>query len=181
MNGDGAGAASAIADPAPTAEPEHAADVAASEPEAIRQAQLSQVRTRVSASIDWYELHATWSRIGYCLIKLLQILAGAAVPVAAGAQGSATTSFAYVTGGLGGFIVVLEGVQQLFQFHENWYRYRQTSVSLRSEQALFEAGAGDYATAEHPVQLLATKVEALASRETTAWASTTQNSTPATG
>ena len=65
VNGDGAGAASAVADPAPTAEPEHAADVAASEPEAVRNAQLSQVRTRVSASIAWYEQHATWSRIGY--------------------------------------------------------------------------------------------------------------------
>ena len=89
------------------------------------------------------------------------------MPFAAAHQGSSGT--AYLTGALGVGVVILEGVQQLFQCHESWIRDRRTHQALTSEQQLFRAWAGDYAKNPAPVQLLATRVERLVANETGAW------------
>ena len=77
----------------------------------------------------------------------------------------------WVAGGLGALIVVLESVQQLFQFHSNWTHYRSTSESLKHEKYLYLAQAGSYATAANPEALLAERVEGRVSQEHATWAS----------
>ncbi len=122
------------------------------------------VLDRAEYEIDWYDRRATRARIAYCTIKLVQVLLAAFVPVAAGFSAPKL-----VTGSLGGMIVVLEGVQQLFRFHENWVRYRQTCEDMTREKYLYAAGAGDYARSPRPRRLLAERIEALASREAHQW------------
>ena len=68
-------------------------------------------------------------------------------------------------------IVVLESVQQLFQFHSNWTHYRSTSEALKHEKFLYLAHAGSYATAANPEALLAERIEARVSQEHASWAS----------
>jgi Protein of unknown function (DUF4231) len=122
------------------------------------------VLDRAEYEIAWYERHATTSRLAYCTIKILQILLAAFVPVAAGLSAPKL-----VTGSLGGLVVVLEGVQQLFRFHDNWVRYRQTNEDMLREKYLYAAAAGDYAATPTPRRLLAERIEALASREAHQW------------
>jgi Protein of unknown function (DUF4231) len=122
------------------------------------------VLDRAEFEIAWYQKHATTSRLSYCTIKLLQILLAAFVPVAAGLSAPKL-----VTGSLGGMVVVLEGVQQLFRFHDNWVRYRQTAEDMLREKYLYAASGGDYAGALNPRRLLAERIEALASRESHQW------------
>ncbi|MDQ1541927.1 MAG: hypothetical protein QOH29_2653 [Actinomycetota bacterium] len=122
------------------------------------------VLDRAEFEIDWYDKRATRSRIAYCSIKLMQVLLAAFVPVAAGFSAPKL-----VTGSLGGMIVVLEGVQQLFRFHDNWVRYRQTCEGMTREKYLYAAGAGDYAKDPRPRRLLAERIESLASREAHQW------------
>jgi len=122
------------------------------------------VLDRAEFEIAWYERHATTSRLSYCTIKILQILLAAFVPVAAGLSAPKL-----VTGSLGGLVVVLEGVQQLFRFHDNWVRYRQTNEDMLREKYLYAASAGDYAATPTPRRLLAERIEALASREAHQW------------
>jgi uncharacterized protein DUF4231 len=76
-----------------------------------------------------------------------------------------------VTAGLGIFIVVLEGLQQLDQYHSNWISYRSTCEALKHEKFLYLAKAGMYATANDPHALLAERVESLVSQEHAKWAS----------
>lgn len=122
------------------------------------------VLDRVDQQIHWYDRHATSARIWYCSIKIAQIILAAAVPVAAGLDLPKL-----LTGSLGGLIVVLEGIQQLFRFHDNWVRYRWTASAMERERSLWTARAGDYATAERPEAQLALRIEDLTSREATQW------------
>jgi hypothetical protein len=119
---------------------------------------------RADELITWYDRHATSARILYCTIKVAQIVLAAAVPVAAGLELPKL-----LTGSLGGSIVVLEGIQQLYRFHDNWVRYRWTNAGMQREKALWAARAGDYATADRPDALLALRIEDLTSREATQW------------
>jgi hypothetical protein len=99
-------------------------------------------------------------------IKVVQIVSAAAIPVLA-----ATDVPTWVGGGLGALIVVLESIQQLFQFHSNWTHYRSTSEALKHEKYLYLARAGSYAALANPAALLAERIEGHVSQEHAAWAS----------
>jgi hypothetical protein len=45
----------------------------------------------------------------------------------------------WIVGGLGVLIAVLEGLQQLNQYHANWIAYRSTNEALKHEKFLFLA------------------------------------------
>jgi hypothetical protein len=49
-----------------------------------------------------------------------------------------------ITGGLGVIVVVLESMQGLFQFQQNWTYYRSTAEGLKHEKFLWQARAGPY-------------------------------------
>ena len=125
-----------------------------------------QVRGRLAEELRWYDARARENQRWYRAIKVVQLVAAALVPVMAGVGVSA-----WITGGLGSAIVVLEGVQQLYQFQEHWIAYRTTWEGLRREQHLYEARGGNYATAASPPILLAERVEALVAQEHARWVS----------
>jgi hypothetical protein len=70
---------------------------------------------------------------------------------------------------------VLEGVQQLQQYQQNWTSYRSTCEQLKHEKFLFLARAGPYATGD-PAKQLAERVESLVSQEHAAWVSQREDS-----
>lgn len=91
----------------------------------------------------------------------------AAIPVTA-ALGAA----AAVAGTLGASIVVLEGLQQLFQLQQSWTGYRATAESLKRERFLCLSRAGPYRAAVDGIDrdaVLAERVEARVSTEHAAW------------
>ncbi len=134
----------------------------------------SAVETRIASQLAWYQRHAGYSRVWYLTVKVVQLVLAAGVPVAV-VVGAAT----WLTASLGATIVVLEGAQQLFQWHDNWLRYRITATSIASQQSLYTARAGDYASGD-PVPLLVERIEALAASETASWAKSSQSSTGST-
>ena len=121
---------------------------------------------RLEEQVKWYSSGARRNKRWYMRIKLVQIVSAAAIPVLA-----ATSLPTWVAGGLGALIVVLESVQQLFQFHSNWTHYRSTSEALKHEKYLFLANAGSYTTAKDPAALLAERIEGRVSQEHASWAS----------
>jgi hypothetical protein len=78
-------------------------------------------RARLAEELRWYDARARDNQRWYRAIKVAQLVAAALVPVMAGMGVSA-----WITGGLGSLIVVLEGIQQLYQFQEHWIAYRTT-------------------------------------------------------
>jgi Protein of unknown function (DUF4231) len=125
---------------------------------------------RLETQIKWYGSHARANKRSYLRIKVVQIVAAAVIPVIAAADLDV-----WVAGALGALVVVLESVQQLFQFHSNWTTYRSTAEALKHEKYLYVASAGAYATAHDPAALLAERVEGRVSQEHAAWASEQQH------
>jgi Protein of unknown function (DUF4231) len=121
---------------------------------------------RLEEQIRWYSHGARRNKRWYMRIKIVQIVSAAAIPVLA-----ATSLPTWIAGSLGASIVVLESVQQLFQFHSNWTHYRSTSEALKHEKYLYLAHAGSYATSPNPEALLAERIESRVSQEHSAWAS----------
>jgi len=124
---------------------------------------------RLEDQIDWYNRRSIKSQRLFKALKLATIVAAAAIPLCAGLQVSA-----WVTGGLGALIAVLEGIQQLNQYQHNWITYRSTCEALKHEKYLYLAGAGPYAGAANAKALLAERIESLISQEHAKWISSVE-------
>src|SRR5262249_48109325 len=121
--------------------------------------------------LQWYDRRSAESRRWYLRLKILSIVCAALVPIAALVPATAIVPQPVITAVLGMLVVVVEGVQQLIGFHDNWYRYRATAENLKHEKYLFLAGAGAYADAPNPKRLIAERVEELVSSEQARWVS----------
>ena len=124
---------------------------------------------RLEEQLAWYEGKSAHAKTWFQGLKVGQIVIATSIPVAVAAGASAP-----VAGGLGAGVVVLESLQQLFQFQQNWITYRATAEALKHEKFLYEAIAGPYATAERREAVLAERVEGLVSQEHATW-TTSQN------
>jgi hypothetical protein len=124
---------------------------------------------RLDDQISWYDRKSAFNQRWFKRLKFSQLIAAAMVPVAA--SGGAPR---LILGGLGAFVVVLEGLQGLNQFQHNWITYRSTCEELKHEKFLWMANAGPYATANDRDALLAERVEAMISREHAKWVSAVQ-------
>lgn len=136
---------------------------------------VSPTRARIEDQIGWYDGKSSYNQRWFKRLKICQIVTAAAIPVMAGAGAPA-----WLVGGAGALIVVLEGLQQLQQYQQNWAAYRATCERLKHEQFLFTAGAGPYASAPQPEALLAERIEGLVSQEHAAWVSQQREIEPKT-
>ena len=124
---------------------------------------------RLEDQIEWYDRKSGQNQRRFKLLKGVQLVAAAAIPVAATLGADAA-----VAATLGASIVVMEGVQQLNQYQQNWALYRSNAEALKHEQFLFLAGAGPYAHADDGRALLADRIEGLISQEHAKWVSARQ-------
>ena len=120
---------------------------------------------RMEGQIKWYSQKSAWNQDCFKKLKVAEIIAAALVPFAAGISAPAM-----VTGLLGVIVVALEGLQNIYQFQNNWITYRSTAEALKHEKYLWYAQAGPYLNAEHPDALLAERIESLISTENAKWA-----------
>jgi hypothetical protein len=127
---------------------------------------------RLDDQLAWYEERSRHNKRWYQLLKVGQIVVAAAIPAVVAVGASAA-----VAGALGAVVVVLEGLQQVFQFQQNWIAYRGTVEALKHEKFLYLAEAGAYARPDRRVRRLAERVEALVSQEHAAWAEVQRVST----
>jgi hypothetical protein len=140
-------------------------------------AEADPTLARLEDQINWYDGKSNRSQRVYKTIKIIEIMAAAIVPLAAGLHFPAP-----VTGSLGVLIAVLEGLSQLNQYHENWISYRSTCETLKHEKYLYLANAGPYASAATAHSILAERIESLVSQEHAKWASyQEQSGKPAAG
>ena len=121
---------------------------------------------RLEDQLGWYDRKSISCQRAFKRLKILQLVAAAAIPVAATLDAAA-----WITGGLGALVVVVEGIQQLGQYQQNWMNYRSTCEALKHEKFLFVAGAGHYRNAAEPERMLAERIEGLVSQEHAKWTS----------
>jgi hypothetical protein len=121
--------------------------------------------------IEWYDRTSVRDQKRFKVLKVVTIIAAALIPALATVQ-----TPPYFTACLGVLIVVVEGLQQLNQYHANWIAYRSTCEALKHEKFLYLAKAGIYASAADSHALLAERIESLVSQEHAKWASTQEQS-----
>jgi hypothetical protein len=119
---------------------------------------------RLEDQLGWYDRKSGQQKRWFQRLKVAQLVIAAAIPVVAGVGADA-----WITGSLGAAIVVLEGIQQLFQYQQNWLGYRATAEALKHEKYLYLAHAGAYRDATARDAVLAERVEALVSQEQSSW------------
>ena len=118
---------------------------------------------RLEDQLTWYSTSSRKNQRYYKWLKLLEIAIAASLPVV-----TAVHSPVWVTGGLAALIVILEGVQHLYQFQEHWITYRSTAEALKRERYLYLAGAGPYAGGDRH-RILAERLEGVISQENAGW------------
>jgi hypothetical protein len=120
---------------------------------------------RLEDQIKWYDSGGLRNQRIFKVLKMVVILAAALIPFLAGLNVPQ-----WIIGGLGVLIAVVEGLQQMNQYHPNWITYRSTCEALKHEKFLYLAKAGPYAAADAHA-LLAERIESLVSQEQLKWAS----------
>jgi hypothetical protein len=135
------------------------------EPEVQERMPVSPAWERLEEQISWYDGKSQSDQRVYKAMKICQIVTAAAMPFAA-----SISAPIWVAGGGGALIVVIEGIQQLMQYQQNWITYRATCERLKHEKFLYLSHAGSYSAALDPDLLLAERVESLVSQEHAAWA-----------
>jgi len=116
---------------------------------------------RLEDQISWYNKNSLRSHFLFKMLKAVVIVCAALIPLLSGLQ----ATLPWLTGSLGALIAVLEGLQQLNQYQQNWIRYRSTCESLKREKYLYLAKAGPYAGVSDARALLAERIESLGSEE----------------
>ena len=131
---------------------------------------------RLEKQIAWYSKESGRAKRMFKWLKTATLGISVSIPIVAGlvayfplVSGVKTS---IVTGILGATIALLEGVQQLNQYHQNWISYRSTAEALKHEKFLFLGHAGSYAASPNREALLADRVESLVSQEHSKWTST---------
>lgn len=119
--------------------------------------------TRLEDQIAWYSSKSRSAQRRYQYTKIAELIIAACIPIAAVA-GLAPIA----TGALGSAVVVLVGIQQLFQWQPTWILYRSAAESLKHERYLYLAAAGPYATPDRAL-VLAERVERISSQEQATW------------
>jgi hypothetical protein len=121
----------------------------------------------LEAQFAWYDRAATRNRLWYQILKVTALVGGAAVTVLA-----AISAPAALTASIAGVIVVMEGAQQLFQFHPNWLSYRGTAELLRQQAFLYVAQVSPFDDPAARRGRLATILTEITARESASWTST---------
>ena len=134
---------------------------------------------RLEDQIKWYDRESARSKRMFKRLKTATLAISVSIPLSAAFATRYPLYTGVITGTMGASIALLEGLQQLNQYHQNWITYRSTAESLKHEKFLFLSTAGPYAAAENPRALLAERIESLVSQEHAKWASA-QEQTPKT-
>jgi hypothetical protein len=123
---------------------------------------------RLDDQINWYDKKSSANQTAYKRLRLIEIIAAAAIPLLAGySQKSEYVGMAI--GVIGLIVAVLAGIVSLYRFQENWTEYRAAAESLKQEKYLFLVRAEPY-NGDQSFELLVQRVEALLKSETTGWA-----------
>jgi hypothetical protein len=128
---------------------------------------------RLDDQIGWYGRNSKTAQLRYKFLKIIQVIVAALIPLIAVFPVPEPIS-KWAVALLGLIVLIVEAVQQLNQYQENWISYRSTCEALKHEKYLFLAGAGPYAGTGKQLALLADRIEGLISQEHAKWVSAQQ-------
>ena len=131
------------------------------------------VTQRYEREMGWYDGKAVKNQAIYRRMQWTLIVLAAVTPILIELEppplGGDWIHWATLTSGV---VAILTAGLKTFKYQENWINYRTTCETLRKERHFYDAGLGDYGTAQDKEALFVERVESLISRENTMWVST---------
>ena len=121
----------------------------------------------------WYSKNSVHNQKRYKRLKSVQIVLAAAIPIIALIDGFYTKFIVAVCGAL---IAIIEGIQQLYQYHTLWTEYRSTAENLKHEKYLFLSLSGPFRGLDQgeALLLLSERIEEHISKEHAKWIDTSK-------
>src|SRR5258708_20811250 len=110
---------------------------------------------RLEDQIKWYDKESAHSKRMFKRLKTATLAISVSIPLSAAFVTRYPTYTGVITGAMGATIALLEGLQQLNQYHQNWITYRSTADSLKHEKYLFLNTAVPYPAPRKPQNLWA--------------------------
>ena len=134
------------------------------------------LKNRYQDQITYYETSAAKNQTKYKKMQGTIIVLAALTPIVVALPlGDPWEHLATVTSAV---VAILTASLKTFNYQENWLNHRATSENLIKEQHFYEAGIGDYRTAEDKEALFVERVESVIAGENTTWISTQTRQTP---
>jgi hypothetical protein len=129
--------------------------------------QEEYLKNRVDEQIAWYDRKSASNQRWFYRLRIIEIVAAAAIPLLAGYSAIAV-ELRIIVGVLGAIVAVIAGVLALYQFQENWTAYRATCESLKQEKHLFMTRTEPYQDSD-AFPLFVHRVEGLMAEQRAAW------------
>ncbi len=129
--------------------------------------------SRVDHQINWYDTRSQNSQWWYKRLRVVEVALAASLPFLVGNITESTAWLKVVAGAVGVIVAIIAGLLALFKFQENWIQFRTTCESLGHHKYRFLTGVPPY-SGPTAFEEFVTNVEALISRENTAWAQITK-------
>lgn len=130
---------------------------------------------KVKQQSAWYGAHARNNHKIYVILKTVEIVFAAAIPVVSVA--SAAEVQRWTNASLGALIGIVEGIVQLGQYQQNWLLYRATREALKREELLRSGKAGPYSNATAPDTLYIERSDAIMNGEHSKWLASQEQGT----
>lgn len=137
----------------------------------------SYIKNRLDDQINWYDRKSQQAQKRYKRLQLAELVIAAAIPLFSGYT-VGCPAMAFIICVLGAVIAIIEGVERLYRYHENWIEYRAACEALKHEKSLYLMHAFPYGADETKEQLFVHNIENLLSSEGSKWKSS--NAKPVT-
>ena len=116
--------------------------------------------------IAWYGTHAARARDRYRILEIALLIVGASISVAALTWPGNGVPAAV----LGGIVVVLTGLRQVFHWQENYVRFTRVWQTLKQERRRYDVGEPPYNDPALRDRKLMEVVNTVEAQETQGWA-----------
>ena len=133
-----------------------------------------KLKERVDDQIEWYDKKSGWNQRWFKRLQVLVIVSAAIIPFLSGYVGEGVAWVKIAIGVLGLLIAAITAILSLYNFQENWIKYRTTCESLKKEKYKFLTGIPPYEN-DNALTVLVEHVEGLISKENTDWSQQLQN------
>lgn len=134
----------------------------------------SYIEKRLNAQIRWYSKKSREAQKNYKRLQVIELVLAALIPLLS-SYTVGRPRVAFFVGVLGAIVAIIESLERLFRYHENWIEYRSICEMLKREKHLYLMNASPYGADETREQLFVRNVESLISAETSKWTSTNTN------
>jgi hypothetical protein len=115
--------------------------------------------------IAWYATHGARARDRYRVLEITLLIVGASISVAALAWPGNGVPAAV----LGGIVVVLTGLRQVFHWQENYMRFTWACQTLKQERRRYDVGEPPYDDSALRDRKLMEVVNTVEAQETQGW------------